>query len=84
MIGQYAHGNEPSHHVAYMYSYAGKQYKTAPIIRTINNTLYTDKPDGLGNEDCGQMSTVYFSSIGIYPVNLQTVYMFLGPLYLMK
>lgn len=84
MIGQYAHGNEPSHHVAYMYSYAGKQYKTAPIIRTINNTLYTDKPDGLsGNEDCGQMSAWYiFSSIGFYPVNpTNGLYVFGSPLF---
>lgn len=84
MIGQYAHGNEPSHHVAYMYSYAGKQYKTAPIIRTINNTLYTDQPDGLsGNEDCGQMSAWYiFSSIGFYPVNpTNGLYVFGSPLF---
>ena len=61
MIGQYAHGNEPSHHVAYMYSYAGKQYKTAPIIRTINNTLYTDKPDGfLAMRTVANVSLVYF------------------------
>lgn len=82
MIGQYAHGNEPSHHVAYLYSYAGQQFKSPPIIRKINNTLYTDMPDGLsGNEDCGQMSAWYiFSSIGFYPVNPSSgMYVFGSP-----
>ena len=56
MIGQYAHGNEPSHHTTYMYAYSGQPYKIADKVRYINNELYTDKPDGLsGNEDCGQM-----------------------------
>ncbi|MGB8491262.1 MAG: GH92 family glycosyl hydrolase [Bacteroidales bacterium] len=71
LIGQYAHGNEPSHHVTYLFAYAGEQWKTAEKNRLIQRTLYTDKPDGLcGNEDCGQMSAWYvFSSMGFYPVN---------------
>ncbi|MEM6380367.1 MAG: glycoside hydrolase domain-containing protein, partial [Bacteroidota bacterium] len=71
LIGQYAHGNEPSHHTTYLYSYVGQQYKTAEQIRYILDSLYLDQPDGLcGNEDCGQMSAWYlFSSLGFYPVN---------------
>ncbi len=70
LIGQYAHGNEPSHHAAYLYSYVGKPYKTQEMTRRIMRELYTSKPDGLcGNEDCGQMSAWYvFSAIGFYPV----------------
>ncbi len=57
MIGQYAHGNEPSHHMAYLYNYVGKPWKTQKLLRQIMNELYTNEPDGLsGNEDCGQMS----------------------------
>jgi predicted alpha-1,2-mannosidase len=71
LIGQYAHGNEPSHHIAYLYNYAGKPEKTAERVRKIMAELYTNKPDGLsGNEDCGQMSAWYvFSALGFYPVN---------------
>jgi predicted alpha-1,2-mannosidase len=71
MIGQYAQGNEPSHHIAYLYSYAGAPEKTAQHIKEIRDKMYNDKPDGLcGNEDCGQMSAWYvFSSLGFYPVN---------------
>lgn len=71
MIGQYAHGNEPSHHVAYLYSYAGAPDKTAAHVKEIRDKLYNDTPEGLsGNEDCGQMSAWYvFSSLGFYPVN---------------
>ncbi len=71
LIGQYAHGNEPSHHVTYLFAYAGEQWKSAEKNRLIQRTLYSDKPDGLcGNEDCGQMSAWYvFSSMGFYPVN---------------
>ncbi len=71
LIGQYAHGNEPSHHVAYLYNYAGKPWKTQYIVRKILSQLYSNKPDGLcGNEDCGQMSAWYvFSAMGFYPVN---------------
>lgn len=71
MIGQYAQGNEPSHHVAYLYNYAGQPHKTQFYIDKIRRELYTAKPDGLcGNEDCGQMSAWYvFSAMGFYPVN---------------
>ncbi|MEM9324463.1 MAG: GH92 family glycosyl hydrolase [Bacteroidota bacterium] len=71
LIGQYAHGNEPSHHVAYLYNYAGMPWKTQAQVREILRTQYTDQPDGLcGNDDCGQMSAWYiFSALGFYPVN---------------
>ncbi|MEK0421198.1 MAG: hypothetical protein RLZZ161_1049 [Bacteroidota bacterium] len=70
LIGQYAHGNEPSHHIAYLYNSAGKPHKTQEKVRQILETLYHNKPDGLsGNEDCGQMSAWYvLSSMGFYPV----------------
>jgi len=69
LIGQYAHGNEPSHHIAYMYNYANKPWKTQYWVREILKTQYNTTPDGLsGNEDCGQMSAWYvFSSMGLYP-----------------
>ena len=82
LIGQYAHGNEPSHHITYMYSYAGQQWKTAEKTRFIMDNFYTDKPDGMiGNEDCGQMSAWYMlSSFGFYPVNpSQGIYVFGSP-----
>lgn len=71
LIGQYAHGNEPSHHVAYLYNMAGQPWKTQEIVRLIMDSLYTFQPDGLcGNEDCGQMSAWYvLSAMGFYPVN---------------
>lgn len=70
MIGQYAHGNEPSHHMAYLYHYTGNPNKSSEMVHTILNTQYSINPDGLsGNEDCGQMSAWYvLSSIGMYPV----------------
>ncbi len=70
LIGQYAHGNEPSHHIAYLYNYAGAAPKTQYYVREILAKLYDDTPEGLsGNEDCGQMSAWYiFSSMGFYPV----------------
>ncbi|MHC4958264.1 MAG: GH92 family glycosyl hydrolase [Planctomycetota bacterium] len=70
LIGQYAHGNEPSHHMAYLYAFSGRPDKTQATVREILDTLYSDKPDGLcGNEDCGQMSSWYvFSALGFYPV----------------
>jgi len=70
LIGQYAHGNEPSHHMAYLYNFVGKPWKTANIVRKIMDEMYTSKPDGLcGNEDCGQMSAWYvLSSVGLYAV----------------
>ena len=71
LIGQYAHGNEPSHHMAYLYNYVNKPEKTQLYVQRIIEELYTDQPDGLcGNEDCGQMSAWYvFSAMGFYPVN---------------
>jgi predicted alpha-1,2-mannosidase len=71
LIGQYAQGNEPSHHVAYLYAYAGAPWKSAARAAQIATTLYRTGPDGLcGNEDCGQMSAWYlFSAMGFYPVN---------------
>jgi predicted alpha-1,2-mannosidase len=71
LIGQYAHGNEPSHHVAYLFSLAGKKWRTEELINKIVTTQYNDRVDGLcGNDDCGQMSAWYiFSAIGFYPVN---------------
>ncbi|NOX46992.1 MAG: glycoside hydrolase family 92 protein [Chlorobi bacterium] len=70
LIGQYAHGNEPSHHMAYLYDYIGKPWKTQERVREILNKFYTNEPAGLcGNEDCGQMSAWYvLSSMGFYPV----------------
>jgi predicted alpha-1,2-mannosidase len=71
LIGQYAHGNEPSHHIAYLYVYAGQQWKTAEKVRYVTDEFYTDRPDGIiGNEDCGQMSAWYvLSAMGLYQVN---------------
>ena len=71
LIGQYAHGNEPSHHITYLYAYAGQPWKTADKVRYILDSLYADKPDGLcGNEDVGQMSAWYvWSALGFYPVH---------------
>jgi predicted alpha-1,2-mannosidase len=70
LIGQYAHGNEPSHHMAYLYNYVGKPEKTNAKVKYILDNFYTNTPDGLiGNEDCGQMSAWYvLSSLGIYSV----------------
>lgn len=70
LTGQYAHGNEPSHHVIYMYNYAGQPWKAAPLLRKMMNEMYSDKPDGLcGNEDVGQMSAWYIlSAAGLYQV----------------
>jgi len=70
LVGQYAHGNEPSHHNAYLYNYAGKPWKTQETVHKIQNIFYKNSPDGLcGNEDCGQMSAWFvFSSLGFYPV----------------
>ena len=70
LIGQYAHGNEPSHHMAYLYNYCGKPEKAQAIVDRVCKTFYKDSPDGLiGNEDCGQMSAWYvMSAMGIYAV----------------
>ncbi|MCU0458164.1 MAG: GH92 family glycosyl hydrolase [Bacteroidales bacterium] len=71
LIGQYAHGNEPSHHIAYLFTMAGAPEKTESVVRRIMSEMYTHHTDGIcGNEDCGQMSAWYvFSAMGFYPVN---------------
>lgn len=68
LIGQYAHGNEPSHHIAYLFNYAGKPWKTQELVHKICTEFYPNNPDGLiGNEDCGQMSAWFvLSALGIY------------------
>lgn len=84
LIGQYAHGNEPSHHIAYLYDYAGEPWKTQKIVRRIMDEFYQPAPDGLiGNEDCGQMSAWYvLSSLGLYEINpSQPIYAFGTPLF---
>lgn len=70
LIGQYAHGNEPSHHMAYLYNFVNRPHKTQEKVHQILTELYTNAPDGIsGNEDCGQMSAWYvLSSLGFYPV----------------
>lgn len=80
LIGQYAHGNEPSHHIAYMYAALGAPEKGARRIREIMTTLYSAQPDGLsGNEDCGQMSAWYlWSALGMYPMNPASGEYYLG------
>jgi predicted alpha-1,2-mannosidase len=71
VIGMYAHGNEPVHHVAYLYNYAGQPWKTQTRIRQVASVLYTNTPAGIcGNDDCGQMSAWYvFAALGFYPVD---------------
>ncbi|MDB4303804.1 GH92 family glycosyl hydrolase, partial [Desulfosarcina sp.] len=84
LVGQYAHGNEPSHHMAYLYNYVGQPWKTQKWVRHIMDELYTEKPDGLcGNEDCGQMSAWYvLSAMGFYSVTPgQTYYAMGSPLF---
>lgn len=84
LIGQYAHGNEPSHHIAYLYNYAGEAWKTQKTVRRILDEFYKPTPDGLiGNEDCGQMSAWYvLSSLGFYQVNpSEQIYAFGTPLF---
>jgi len=82
-IGQYAHGNEPSHHVAYLYNYSGQPWKSQFYVHKILTELYDETVTGLsGNEDCGQMSAWYvFSAMGFYPVNPASgLYVFGSPL----
>ncbi|RFS23024.1 glycoside hydrolase family 92 protein [Chitinophaga silvatica] len=84
LIGMYAHGNEPSHHVTYMYAFSGYQWKTAEKVRQVMKEFYFDQPEGLaGNEDCGAMSSWYiFSSIGFYPENPASgIYVIGSPLF---
>ena len=70
LMGQYAHGNEPSHHMAYLYNYVGQPWRTQELTRSLMHGMYAPTPAGIiGNEDCGQMSAWYiFSSLGFYPV----------------
>jgi predicted alpha-1,2-mannosidase len=84
MVGQYAQGNEPDHHVAYLYAYAGQAWKTQARVRSLLTTFYRDAPDGLaGNEDCGQMSAWFLmSSLGLYAVDpVSGNYVFGSPLF---
>ncbi len=84
LIGQYVHGNEPSHHMAYLYNYAGEPWKTQLRVRQILNEMYQNQPDGLsGNEDCGQMSAWYvLSAMGFYQVTPgDPVYTFGSPVF---
>ena len=84
LVGMYAHGNEPSHHIAYLYAYAGAPYKTQARVRNLLETMYKNAPDGLaGNEDCGQMSAWYLiSSLGFYAVDpVSANYIFGSPLF---
>ena len=84
MVGQYAHGNEPSHHIAYLYVYAGQPYKTQSRVHSLLETMYRDDPNGLeGNEDCGQMSAWYvMSALGLYAVDpVSANYVLTSPLF---
>jgi predicted alpha-1,2-mannosidase len=84
LVGQYAHGNEPSHHVAYLYSYAGLAHKTQARVRMLLETMHHNDPDGVaGNEDCGQISAWYvMSALGFYAVDpVSGNYVFGGPLF---
>ena len=83
VIGMYAHGNEPCHHVAYLYNYAGQPWKTQTRVRQVANTLYTNTPGGIcGNDDCGQTSAWYvFTALGFYPVDpVSGIYILGSPL----
>jgi predicted alpha-1,2-mannosidase len=84
LVGQYAHGNEPSHHIGYLYVYAGQAHKTQARVRSLLETMYADQPDGIaGNEDVGQMSAWYLlSALGFYSVDPVSGYYVLGsPLF---
>jgi predicted alpha-1,2-mannosidase len=84
LIGQYAHGNEPSHHIAYMYNFVGQPWKTQERVRNIMETMYHDKPEGYaGNEDCGQMSAwAVWSMMGFFPANpANGEYVFGSPIF---
>jgi predicted alpha-1,2-mannosidase len=84
VIGMYSHGNEPDHHVAYLYNYAGQPWKAQARVRQIANALYTNTPGGIcGNDDCGQMSAWYvFTALGFYPVDpVSGVYILGSPLF---
>ncbi len=86
LIGQYAHGNEPSHHIAYLYNFINKPWKTQEKVHQILKTQYTALPDGIsGNEDCGQMSAWYvLSAMGFYPVTPGSQSYIIGTPYLQE
>jgi predicted alpha-1,2-mannosidase len=84
LVGQYAHGNEPSHHVAYLYAWCGAHWKTQAMARRLLTTMYQAAPDGIiGNDDCGQMSAWFIlSALGFYPVDpVSAVYVLGSPLF---
>jgi predicted alpha-1,2-mannosidase len=84
LVGQYAHGNEPDQHAAYMYAYAGAPWKTQAMVRRLCTEMYKADPDGvIGNDDCGQTSAWFiFSALGLYPVDpVSAVYVFGSPLF---
>jgi predicted alpha-1,2-mannosidase len=84
LVGMYAHGNEPSHHIAYLYCYAGAPWKTQERVRSLLETMYRDQPDGVaGNEDCGQISAWYvIGALGFYAVDpVSGNYVFGAPLF---
>ncbi|TCM16043.1 putative alpha-1,2-mannosidase [Novosphingobium sp. PhB165] len=84
MVGQYAHGNEPSHHVAYLYAWTGSHWKTQGMARRLLAMMYRARPGGvIGNDDCGQMSAWYvLSALGFYPVDpVSGIYIFGSPLF---
>jgi predicted alpha-1,2-mannosidase len=84
LVGQYAHGNEPDQHVAYLYAHAGAPWKTQAMVRRLLTEMYKDDPDGvIGNDDCGQMSAWFvLSALGFYPVDpVSTIYVFGSPLF---
>ena len=84
VIGMYSHGNEPDHHVPYLYNYAGQPWKTQARVRQVTATLYNNKPDGIcGNDDCGQISAWYvFTAMGFYPVDPTSgIYVLGSPLF---
>ncbi|MFN3433793.1 MAG: GH92 family glycosyl hydrolase [Sphingomonas sp.] len=84
LVGQYAHGNEPDHHVAYLYAYTGAAWKTQAMVRRLCTEMYRNDPDGvIGNDDCGQMSAWFvLSSLGFYPVDpVEALYVFGSPLF---
>ena len=84
LVGQYAHGNEPNHHVAYLYAYCGAPHKSQAMVRRLLAEMYKNDPDGvIGNDDCGQMSAWFIlSALGFYPVDpVSAVYVFGSPLF---
>ena len=84
LVGQYAHGNEPDQHAAYLYAYAGAPWKTQAMVRRLLTEMYKAEPDGvIGNDDCGQMSAWFIlSALGFYPVDpVSGVYVFGSPLF---